>query len=151
MGWKPTKEWIEKRNKKMDLLINQADEHRKEFVQSDDSIKDYLKFMRKFRHYSANNITMIQSQREGALAVAGYKQWQDKGLQVQKGEKAINILSPNISKYYLNEDEEVVYLHLRFLHFLYQCGTKKHTGYTLIYLHYERNRCQRSQERWPIW
>ena len=111
MGWKPTKEWIEKRNKKMDLLLNQADEHRKEFVQSDDSIKDYLKFMRKFRHYSANNITMIQSQREGALAVAGYKQWQDKGLQVQKGEKAINILSPNISKYYLNEDEEVVYLH----------------------------------------
>lgn len=63
MGWEPTKEWIEKRNKKMDLLLNQADEHRKEFVQSDDSIKDYLKFMRKFRHYSANNITMIQSQR----------------------------------------------------------------------------------------
>src|SRR5699024_2656991 len=52
-------------------------------------------FMMQFHEYSLRNTALIQSQFKGAQAVGSYKFWQDKGFQVQKGEKAIQILVPN--------------------------------------------------------
>ena len=51
--------------------------------------------MMQFYQYSLRNTALIQGQFKGAQAVGSYKFWQEKGFQVQKGEKAIQILVPN--------------------------------------------------------
>lgn len=51
----------------------------------------YLDFAGTFHNYSFNNTMLIMIQRPEATAVAGFKQWQEKGRQVRKGEKAIKI------------------------------------------------------------
>ncbi|QWI73181.1 ImmA/IrrE family metallo-endopeptidase (plasmid) [Bacillus mycoides] len=58
-------------------------------------MKDYLSFMAKFYHYSPSNISLIQSQFEGARAVGSFSFWKEKGFAVKKGEKGIQILVPN--------------------------------------------------------
>ncbi|XLP25910.1 LPD25 domain-containing protein (plasmid) [Bacillus toyonensis] len=58
-------------------------------------LKEYLSFMAKFYHYSPSNISLIQSQFEGASAVGSFSFWKEKGFAVKKGEKGIQILVPN--------------------------------------------------------
>ncbi|MGH0432522.1 LPD25 domain-containing protein [Bacillus hominis] len=58
-------------------------------------MKDYLSFMAKFYNYSPSNISLIQSQFEGARAVGSFSFWKEKGFAVKKGEKGIQILVPN--------------------------------------------------------
>lgn len=58
---------------------------------SSDEWKRYLDFMGSFHDYSLNNVMLILSQMRTATAVAGFRQWQAKGRQVRKGEKAIKI------------------------------------------------------------
>ena len=52
---------------------------------------DYLNYLRSFHEYSMRNVLLIRGQFPGASQVAGFKQWQTKGRQVRKGEKAIKI------------------------------------------------------------
>ncbi len=58
-------------------------------------LKEYLTFMAKFYHYSPSNISLIQSQFQGASAVGSFSFWKEKGFPVKKGEKGIKILVPN--------------------------------------------------------
>ncbi|MDD9264567.1 LPD25 domain-containing protein [Bacillus toyonensis] len=58
-------------------------------------LKEYLTFMAKFYHYSPSNISLIQSQFQGANAVGSFSFWKEKGFPVKKGEKGIKILVPN--------------------------------------------------------
>ncbi|MCI4252783.1 ArdC-like ssDNA-binding domain-containing protein [Bacillus sp. CCB-MMP212] len=58
-------------------------------------LKEYLTFMAKFYHYSLSNISLIQSQFQGASAVGSFSFWKEKGFPVKKGEKGIKILVPN--------------------------------------------------------
>ncbi|MDR4174084.1 LPD25 domain-containing protein, partial [Bacillus nitratireducens] len=58
-------------------------------------LKEYLSFMAKFYQYSPSNISLIQSQFEGASAVGSFSFWKEKGFAVKKGEKGIQILVPN--------------------------------------------------------
>ncbi|MDR4174159.1 LPD25 domain-containing protein, partial [Bacillus nitratireducens] len=58
-------------------------------------LKEYLTFMAKFYHYSPSNISLIQSQFQGASAVGSFSFWKEKGFAVKKGEKGIQILVPN--------------------------------------------------------
>lgn len=51
----------------------------------------FLKFAGSFHNYSLNNLLLILAQDPDATMVAGYRQWQAKGRQVRKGEKAIRI------------------------------------------------------------
>lgn len=44
-----------------------------------------------FHHYSLSNVLLILSQRTDASRVAGFRQWQARGRQVRKGERAIKI------------------------------------------------------------
>ncbi|PRT14603.1 LPD25 domain-containing protein, partial [Bacillus wiedmannii] len=48
-----------------------------------------------FYHYSPSNISLIQSQFQGASAVGSFSFWKEKGFPVKKGEKGIKILVPN--------------------------------------------------------
>ncbi|HEK9103500.1 TPA: ImmA/IrrE family metallo-endopeptidase [Bacillus pseudomycoides] len=65
------------------------------YFRSPEDLKEYLSFMGKFYHYSPSNISLIQSQFEGARAVGSFSFWKEKGFSVQKGEKGIQILVPN--------------------------------------------------------
>lgn len=58
----------------------------------------YLRFTQSFRTYSPLNRMLIFVQCEGATQVAGYRDWQGRGRQVRKGEKAIRILAPMVGK-----------------------------------------------------
>jgi len=67
-----------------------------ETLVSGDDWKRALVFQSKFHRYSFGNILLIASQRPGATLVRGFRQWQDMGRQVRKGEKGISILRPNV-------------------------------------------------------
>lgn len=62
-----------------------------------DTFKNYLDFARQFRQYSYRNKILIKGQNPKASLVAGYRAWQDKGRQVQRGEKALKIFVPSIA------------------------------------------------------
>lgn len=51
----------------------------------------FLEFAQSFHRYSLGNLLLILSQRPTATRVAGFRQWQAKGRQVRKGERAIRI------------------------------------------------------------
>ncbi len=56
---------------------------------------DYLRTMSQFHNYSFNNTLLIAMQKPDATLVAGYQAWQKKfNRQVQRGEKAIQIIAP---------------------------------------------------------
>ncbi|MGR3779319.1 LPD25 domain-containing protein [Bacillus paramycoides] len=82
------KEAVQALTKKMEKSIEG-------YFRTPEDLKDYLSFMAKFYHYSPSNISLIQSQFEGARAVGSFSFWKEKGLTVKKGEKGIQILVPN--------------------------------------------------------
>lgn len=62
-----------------------------------ETFKNYLDFALQFRQYSYRNKILIQSQNPKTSLVAGYRAWQDKGRQVQRGEKALKIFVPSLA------------------------------------------------------
>ena len=60
--------------------------------------QDWLNVAARFHHYSLNNVLLIAAQRPQATAVAGFGAWQALGRQVDKGEKGIAILAPNVQR-----------------------------------------------------
>lgn len=98
----------EEKQAEIKALINDAQNKINSYFESSDSMKEYLNFMSKFYSYSLNNCSLIEHQFPGAMAVAPYKTWQEKGFKVNKGEKAIKILVPcKAAKRFENEDGEV--------------------------------------------
>jgi hypothetical protein len=63
-----------------------------------EQLQTYLALMSRFHHYSFNNLILITSQRPDATHVAGYQTWRSLGRQVSRGEKAITIIAPLLSK-----------------------------------------------------
>ncbi|PGP65356.1 hypothetical protein CN998_25900, partial [Bacillus cereus] len=82
------KEGVQALTKKMEKSIEG-------YFRTPGDLKDYLSFMAKFYQYSPSNISLIQSQFEGAKAVGSFSFWKEKGFAVKKGEKGIQILVPN--------------------------------------------------------
>lgn len=62
-----------------------------EQLRSTEQWRAFLDFARSFRTYSINNVLLLLSQRPDATDVAGFRQWQARGRQVRKGEKALRI------------------------------------------------------------
>ena len=58
------------------------------------ALTTYLAAMARFHRYSVNNVLLIQSQRPGAMRVAGFATWRQLGRFVRRGEKGIAILVP---------------------------------------------------------
>lgn len=65
---------------------------------SSDEWARYLKMQAAFHDYSFNNVLLIMAQRSDATRVAGFRAWKKLGRSVQKGEKALWILAPLVSK-----------------------------------------------------
>lgn len=69
-----------------------------EALASTEKWHQFLTFVTSFHTYSLNNILLILAQKQDASQVAGFRQWQAKGRQVRKGEKAIKILGYSTKK-----------------------------------------------------
>lgn len=66
----------------------------------------FLDFARSFHTYSLNNLLLILAQNPDATMVAGFRQWQAKGRQVRRGEKAIKIFGYSQTKTRDETDDE---------------------------------------------
>ena len=74
----------------LEILVQGFDE-----ITEGEGFQRYLETMSRFHKYSYGNVLMIMSQRPDATQVAGYRQWQRLGRQVQRGERGIRILVPH--------------------------------------------------------
>lgn len=82
------------KKKQIDELTNKMNGAIKGYQKSPEEELKLLNYLKQFRKYSVRNAALIQTQYNGAVGVGSYKQFQEKGYQVQKGEKAIRILAP---------------------------------------------------------
>ena len=98
MAWKGKQNAVEELTRKMNENIKNFKKDPKEEL-------ELLKYISQFNNYSVKNISLIRSQRNGALGVASYKQFKEKGYQVQRGEKAIKILAPKFQDFFRYEEE----------------------------------------------
>ncbi|MEK0224369.1 LPD25 domain-containing protein [Bacillus proteolyticus] len=85
----------EEKKEAVQVLTKKMEKSIEGYFRTPGDMKDYLSFMAKFYHYSPSNISLIQSQFEGARAVGSFSFWKEKGFAVKKGEKGIQILVPN--------------------------------------------------------
>lgn len=77
------------------------------FKQNPQDFAEYLRFSSQFYNYSSRNSMLIRSQNPGAVFCNSYKQYQDMGLQIKKGEHGMKILVPTY-KTYLKIDGDFV-------------------------------------------
>lgn len=97
MGYKrkyPVKS-VEQKKDEVQALTKGMEKSIEGYFRTTGDLKEYLSFMAKFYHYSPSNISLIQSQFQGASAVGSFSFWKEKGFPVKKGEKGIKILVPN--------------------------------------------------------
>ncbi|PGV54733.1 hypothetical protein COD94_29305 [Bacillus cereus] len=85
----------EEKKEAVQALTKKMEKSVEGYFRTPGDLKEYLSFMAKFYHYSPSNISLIQSQFEGASAVGSFSFWKEKGFAVKKGEKGIQILVPN--------------------------------------------------------
>lgn len=84
---------------KVDLTeVSKRLEQNLEDLFKDDRFQDLLNVMASGHHYSFHNSLLIASQKPEATMIRGFKQWQELGRQVNKGEKSIEILIPTFQK-----------------------------------------------------
>ncbi|AFU17432.1 LtrC-like protein (plasmid) [Bacillus thuringiensis MC28] len=85
----------EEKKEAVQALTKKMEKSVEGYFRTPGDLKEYLTFMAKFYHYSPSNISLIQSQFQGANAVGSFSFWKEKGFAVKKGEKGIQILVPN--------------------------------------------------------
>ncbi|MGM2864364.1 LPD25 domain-containing protein [Bacillus cereus group sp. Bce021] len=85
----------EEKKEAVQALTKKMEKNVEGYFRTPEDMKEYLTFMAKFYHYSPSNISLIQSQFQGANAVGSFSFWKEKGFPVKKGEKGIKILVPN--------------------------------------------------------
>lgn len=84
---------------KVDLTeVSKRLEQNLEDLFKNDRFQDLLNVMASGHHYSFHNSLLIASQKPEATMISGFKQWQELGRQVNKGEKSIEILVPTFQK-----------------------------------------------------
>ena len=84
---------------KVDLTeVSKRLEQNLEDLFKNDRFQDLLNVMASGHHYSFHNTLLIASQKPDATMIRGFKQWQELGRHVNKGEKSIEILVPTFQK-----------------------------------------------------
>ncbi|MBE5107869.1 ImmA/IrrE family metallo-endopeptidase [Bacillus thuringiensis] len=85
----------EEKREAVQALTKKMEKNVEGYFRTPEDMKEYLTFMARFYQYSPSNISLIQSQFQGASAVGSFSFWKEKGFGVKKGEKGIQILVPN--------------------------------------------------------
>lgn len=86
----PTRYTPEQRKAQAEALHATLTEQVKALTDSD-TWMNFLRMTASFHAYSLNNLMLILAQFSQASAVCGFRQWQERGRQVRKGEKGIKI------------------------------------------------------------
>lgn len=87
---------MEREDRKAELIATLGE--MAERLRTSDGWMHWLSIARRLHNYSLNNQLLILAQRPTASAVMGYKAWQALGRQVNKGERAIWILAPVVTR-----------------------------------------------------
>ena len=90
----------------IEQLIKQADNSIKQIFDDPNEIKEYLNYLSKFYQYSPRNIVLIQNQFPGAKEVGSFTFWSKQNIKINKGEKGIGIISPQINPDYIVVDDK---------------------------------------------
>lgn len=86
---------------KVQEIIQNVRDTIENYSSSPESLKEFISFKQQFQSdFSDRNLMLIHHQYSTASKVQSYKKWQDEGIQVRKGQKAILILAPNKVKEY---------------------------------------------------
>lgn len=80
------------------------------FIENPDTIMEMMKFSEKFYKYSLNNRFLIYSQNPYATYVQSFQAWKKMGYSVQKGQKGMKILFPQMITYVKTDDNKWVKL-----------------------------------------
>lgn len=94
-GYRPSPETAASRRDQrlqeaLELLETGVDE-----IVTSEGFQQYLDVMSRFHRYSYGNVMLIMAQNAEATRVAGYRQWQQLGRQVKRGERGLKILVPH--------------------------------------------------------
>ncbi len=93
-----------KSNDRVEKLIFSVNEELARLTASEEEIKELLNFKNRFHQYSLRNMTLVQKQFKGAVAVGSFQFWKEQGFHVKKGEKGIEILIPVTVQTFQAED-----------------------------------------------
>ena len=87
-------EWAAKKQQERTDAFELLDTATKEAVENCETFRDYLLVQSRFGRYSVSNALLIAYQNNEATYLADFETWKEKGVFVQRGEKAITLLEP---------------------------------------------------------
>ena len=87
-------EWAAKKQQERAEAFEMLDNATVEAVANSETIRDYLLIQSRFGKYSVSNALLISYQNNEATYLADFETWKEKGVFVQKGERAITLLEP---------------------------------------------------------
>lgn len=87
-------EWAAKKQQERTDAFELLDTATKEAVENCETFRDYLLVQSRFGRYSVSNALLIAYQNNKATYLADFETWKEKGVFVQRGEKAITLLEP---------------------------------------------------------
>ena len=87
-------EWAAKKQQERTDAFELLDAATKEAVENCETFRDYLLVQSRFGRYSVSNALLIAYQNNEATYLADFDTWKEKGVFVQKGERAITLLEP---------------------------------------------------------
>lgn len=87
-------EWAAKKQQERTEAFEMLDNATVEAVANPETFRDYLLIQSRFGKYSVSNALLISYQNNEATYLADFETWKEKGVFVQKGERAITLLEP---------------------------------------------------------
>ena len=87
-------EWAAKKQRERAEAFEMLDNATVEAVANPETFRDYLLIQSRFGKYSVSNALLISYQNNEATYLADFETWKEKGVFVQKGERAITLLEP---------------------------------------------------------
>ncbi|WP_283676582.1 ArdC-like ssDNA-binding domain-containing protein [Clostridium perfringens] len=96
----------EEKQKELDDLIALSNKKIEQYQADPKEMAEFAKFMSRIHNYSPLNLSLIDEQFKGAIAVASYEGWQKLGFQVQKGERGIGIYAHAPVTIFIDENGE---------------------------------------------
>lgn len=103
-NWKPKSK--EEKQKELDDLIELSNKKIEQYQSNPEDMIEFAKFMSKIHNYSPLNLSLIDEQFHGAIAVASYEGWKKQGFSVQRGEKGIGIYTHAPVTVFTNKEGE---------------------------------------------
>ncbi|PKE73650.1 hypothetical protein CW670_10955 [Macrococcoides caseolyticum] len=98
------KEYAKNKQAEMNDFISKTITEIKKYFKDENSMKELGQFMSKMYGYSAKNQMLIASQYQGALYVGSEKHFNEKGFKIKEHEKPIQVLVPNSTKFFRDEN-----------------------------------------------